>query len=637
MTKACCIHFLLLPLILALPVTALSYPGGDAGHGDFPEVPRVDLRRISLEQFSDAELRPGWMTQPLPYYLAHFAEVANSIVTHGNSRGWINRRVWRGLDEFREQDPRVMENVLSLVFFYTRDEPWNPYYSNEALRKRLELAIDFYTSRMGETGLMNPRRPDQHVGFRLANSMFFTKFMGEALVLLRDGPPIDEDVHARLLDAQRRALRYVLSSDLAEVQGRQFSNQYGNVFSGAYAYLFLKDDPEIKRLLEQAIERVVPRFQSPAGYLYENHSVDFGYTLGTHHSNVHAAWHYAERAQLDTGWLKEETERWAEWLSYNAVPNADFSFFHLNRAIEGRQDRAGFGRANAPFARDVRTLRAFVASQDEVQRNDQENRAQLARNWPRVPRLGTSFTAFSPYAFLHRDHFEWYPTEEERIEARRQLPYLARNRFTHQRVDDRRTLEVTFIRRPGYYAIFNAGEAMSAVQNFGLGLVWHPATGAVLQSQTRLPEATWGVALEGNRQVEESDALEVRYFIDGVEVFPVAGTRDLEDGLLEIHYRLRGRNEKFLRFEEDRILVVVNPGDGFSERIPVLLAPDGNPVVTDEAIRIPRGRGAMVIRPEGHNNQSVRATERLIEDSAVGVVTLEGFRRFTYSISFEER
>ncbi len=608
-----------------------------AGEEDFPEVAPVDLNEMSPDPFSDKDFRTGWMTpQPLPYYLYHFAAVANSVVTHGDHRGWINRRIWRSAGEFRNRDPRVMESVLSLTYFYTRAEPWNPYHGDPALRKRLEAALRYYIDSLGENGLMEPATPDQHVGFRLANTMFFTKFMGETLVLLRDGPAIDEELHADLLEAQRRALKYVFTSDLAFIQGRQFSNQYGNVFGGAYAYLYLQDDPGIERLLERSIDEVVPHFQSPAGYLYENHSADFGYSLGTHHSNLQAAWHYAQLAGRDTAWLEKETEHWADWLSYNAVPDPDFSEFTLNRAIESRQNRWGFTRANAPFAEHVPALRAFVASRDEVREEEERSRADLTDSWPRVEALGSGFNSFSPYAFLHRHHFEWYPSEAERESARQELPYFARDRFVHQRVDDRLPMEVTFVNRSGYYAAFNAGEQRSRVQTFGLGLLWHPEAGAALQSQTRMAEAAWGVVLEGGDRVAEADgALKVRYYLDGEEISPKSGANDLPDGDLEIHYRLGDRGEKFLRFEDERILVAVNPGGEFIEQIPFLIDSSTEPVVDGESIRIPRGERELVIRPEGQIDQSISLTDRNVGDSTVGVVNLKGFRRFTYTLQFE--
>ncbi len=339
---------------------------------------------------------------------------------------------------------------------------------------------------------------------------------------------------------------------------------------------------------------------------------------------------------MDTAWLEAETALWAEWLSYNAVPSPDFSAFTLNRAIESRQNRWGFTRADAPFAKDVPALRAFVASEDEVRRADEANRAALTDSWPRVAPLESGFNSFSPYAFLHRHHFEWYPSREQRDAARKALPYFARDRFVHQRVDDRLPLETTFINRPGYYAAFNAGEQRSAVQTFGLGLLWHPDAGAALQSQTRMPEAAWGVVPDdGNRVAEADGELAVRYYVDGTEIDPRAGANDLGEGLFEIHYRLGDRGEKFLRFKDERIVVAVNPGGDFTEQVPVLLDPNTEAIEENGVVRIPRGGRVLVVAPEGHTGLSVDSTGRRVGNISVAVVSIEGTRRLSYSLRFE--
>jgi hypothetical protein len=629
--------FGLLLLNLVATVTVASAQAGSARtvSADYPAVAPLDPRRVEPRHFSAADLRLSQGEQPMSYYLVHLAELANSIEVEGVDAGWISRKSWRSASEFRNRDTRVMENVMSLAFFYSKKESWNVYYGDRALRRRLELALRHYLERMAPDGLMIARPHDLHIGLRLANSMFFTKFMGEALVLLEEGPGIDRDLLEALYDAQRRAIKKVLTSDLATYQGRQFSNQYGNVFSGVYAYLSLRDDAEIRSLLEECIRNVVPLFQSPAGYLYENNSVDFGYTLLTHHSNVHGAWHHGEVTGMDLEWLREETQLWAEWLAYNTVPSHDFSWFALNRAIESRQDRYGFEHAVAPFARDIPLMRAFVASEEEIVELDKQNRRKLLETWPKVDNFGQSFWSFSPYAFLHRDHYEWFPSERQRAEARQELPYIASDRFTHQRVDDRRFLEVSFVRRPGYYAVFNVGESMSAVQTFGLGLLWHPEAGPALQAQTRMPEAAWGTRLEGARTTVESESLEVRYFIDKKEVFTEVGNRDLQSGDFEVHFRLNERNDKILRFEEDRILVLVNPGGGFVEQIPLLVHPGESPEIVDGSVRVRRGNRTLVIRPEGELSIRLKGTDREIGPDKVVVVEIEGARRLTYSLSFE--
>ena len=66
-----------------------------------------------------------------------------------------------------------------------------------------------------------------------------------------------------------------------------------------------------------------------------------------------------------------------------------------------------------------------------------------------------------------------------------------------QRVDDLTHFEVTFIRRPTYYAAFSAGEQEREQQRFGLGLLWNPVTGTVLQSQSRAQDAAWRTVMHG--------------------------------------------------------------------------------------------------------------------------------------------
>jgi hypothetical protein len=601
-----------------------------------PLVAPVNLSTIALDAFSDADLATGWSNHyPMPYYLAHISTLANSVQMDGPEKGWINHRVWRSPLEFTIRDPRPMEAVLNMAWFYASDRPWNPYFGDEALRMRLEAALDYYTNTVEENGLLRAVE-GRHIGLRLGTSMFFTKFMGEILVLLENAPAFDADLYARMLDAQRRVLRYIFNSDLAVVQGRQFSNQYGNIFAGLYAYLALTDDAEIRGLANRIIPKVVTQFQSPAGFLYEDHSVDWGYSTGTHHSNIHMAWEYANRAGVDYTWLEEETRLWGEWFSYNAVPEPDFSYFALNCALEGRQNMQGFSSLYAPFAKHIPVFRAYLPNTFELEEMRAQHRRTIARTYPAVEALREGFSTFGPYALLHRNHFSWYPSAAQQIAARESLPMLARDHFIHQRVDNRWPLEVTFIRRPGYYAVFNAGEARNNVQTFGLGLLWHPLTGSVLQSQTRMSgSAAWGVRIEGT-SVQEKTLPRVHYLLDDIPWLPQTGNTDLPDGELEIHFQLPGRGEKFLRFEEDRILVVVNPGGSFVEQIPVLVPRGMSLEITESAVRVPQlGGKNLVIRGEGILSVEADKSARWIGDKQVVTIFLTGERRFAYSLQIE--
>ena len=95
----------------------------------WPKVPPADFSKLKPSDFADDEL-------DLPYYLAHFHRLANSVVEEGDNRGFINISVWRNPQDNKPYNARVMENILSLAFFYSTKRPWNQYYGSPAVRLR---------------------------------------------------------------------------------------------------------------------------------------------------------------------------------------------------------------------------------------------------------------------------------------------------------------------------------------------------------------------------------------------------------------------------------------------------------------------------------------------------------------------
>jgi len=69
---------LLLPLLFVSSVPAQTA-------SPWPKVPPADFRKLKPSDFADDEL-------DLPYYLAHFHRVANSVVEDGDNRGFINNQ-----------------------------------------------------------------------------------------------------------------------------------------------------------------------------------------------------------------------------------------------------------------------------------------------------------------------------------------------------------------------------------------------------------------------------------------------------------------------------------------------------------------------------------------------------------------
>lgn len=241
------------------------------------------LNPASVADFSSADFADSELD--LPYYLSHFHRIANAVEMDGPDRGFINISVWRNPKDNKPHNARIMENILALAFFFCTDRPWNVFYAQPDLRQRLEAALDFWCGIQNSDGRFSEYGPDK---WNLAATAFTTKFMGQTLHLLDSGPAIDSALHQRVISADRKALYATFTIDELQTHGRNFTNQYANAWGGALAYLDLFPDSELEHLLDQRLEESLTEFQSPAGYFYERSGPDWGYFLGTHHSDIHS-------------------------------------------------------------------------------------------------------------------------------------------------------------------------------------------------------------------------------------------------------------------------------------------------------------------------------------------------------------
>lgn len=507
--------------------------------------------------------------QSLAYFLGHFHRLANAVRDEEPNKGFIDIVVWRPRSENVPINGRIMDNILSMAWMYTKDEPWNPYYGDEATRLRLEQAIRFWSTLQDERGQFSTEYG------RMGITMFTTKFMGETLLLLNDGPPIDPDVFELAREATRKALLFSFNDDESWEQGLVFSNQYGNLFAGGLAYLKLFDDPEVAGALRRQMMKM-HEFQSAAGYMYEGEGPDWGYYFGTHHTNLQTAWEYGRDKivdDVDLGELiRQEYELSTDWLSYNAVPDGDL--FYLNRAMETRTNRMNhFRRLEIPLSEVVPLARAFHVTLEEYEGQLVTSQEKLVSEWGNPPALNQ----YTPYDFQFRNHKRWYPTQQQRDEALSRLPYMAGDRFNHQRMDDNATSTYTYIRRPGYYAIFNSGPILRNNQRMGLSLIWHPVAGLVFQSLSGNAGDSWGTRLLGDNLLLESGRIDPALFEIKGELIPSEpGIRDLPDGRMKITYggHLPRFIDKSLTFNENNIVVslkFVNASQRFAEQIPLML------------------------------------------------------------------
>jgi hypothetical protein len=544
-------------------------------------VPTVDWSKLKPSDFRDDEL-------DIPFFLEHFHELLNGIQETGPERGWIDIRVWRGESQQHSYNARVMESYLTVAWFYCTDRPWNIYRGNPAVRQRLEAMFEYWLTLQSKEGQFSEYGPGQ---YNLPATAFATKFMGQTLTLLKDGPPINADLLRRVTEADRKAIVVTLTDPDLYAHGKTYTNQFCNVFAGAPAYIALHPDPEITRLLNEVFPRAARVFQSPAGFFYERDGPDFGYTLHTTNSDMTMAYFYLKGTPL--GELIEQQEaKWVDWLGYNLLREPDGSTFVINRCIETRQQHADWQRQESPMGQRVELARAFASTIEERTAQAKEARARLEKDWPNFPPLAGR--EFGPYSFAHRTHFNWFPTEAQRAAAIAMLPYLARHNFVHQRVDDRFPLVCTYVRRPTYYAAFNAGAHRMEQQRFGLGILWNPVVGTVLQSQTNNDFACWGTRIGDATAPVEAGDLTAEYRVGQQAIEPEPGHRDLQDGDVEIDYSLGDEGRKSIVCGRDGIEVIARHGGAMVEQLP-LLTPQGKTIIEDGRVAIDFGGAIMVI------------------------------------------
>ncbi|HEX6427112.1 MAG TPA: hypothetical protein VF008_05475 [Niastella sp.] len=593
----------------------------------WPEVPAVDLSKFKPSDFTDDEL-------DLPFYLKHFHTFANGVQETGDNKGFIKINVWRTPDVNKPYNARIMENILSLTWFYCTNRPWNIYYASPALKPRLEAALSFWCSIQNDDGRFSEYGPQK---WNLPATAFSTKFMGETLRLLKSGPPIDPAILQNAIAADKKAIMATLTMEDLYDHGKDYSNQYTNVWAGGLAYLSLYPDAEINRRLVERIKQSANDFQSPAGFFYEAGGTDFGYNFNTHHSNLWMAYHYSRGTPLANAFAEEE-KKFYSWISYNAVPEQGTVYYTINRAIEMRQKATTTSSyfILSPLGEAVEGVRAFNMSKPEKEKSVTAARKNLEQNWPNVPPLTLGlFSVFSPYAFLHRSHYRWYPSPQQKEAAVKDLPYIKSNRFIHQKMDSRHPTVFTYVRQPGYYACFNSGPQLKPQQRYGIGLLWHPKAGSFLQSQTDTDDAAWGTKPEGGK-LYEADTLDALFLINNKAVTSTPGSHDLKAGTLSVSYKLGTTGKKSIVFRDQTIEVTIQHPGQFTEYIPLLLnSTDSAHIISPGKVALKKQGGTIYISYDAAAKAVLKETNRNVGLQRVMVLYFECSDKLGYSFTMQ--
>ncbi len=596
-------------------------------------VPAVDLATIDPTLLTDAEVDRITLNNAysFQYYLGHFAELANSVIETGPERGYISLPIWRNPSE--SFNARVMENHTALAYFYSTNRPWNPYYNSPAVRERLEASLEFLIDSQSSAGWFAEYSPG---GYNVPATAFATRYLGETLRLLESGPGIDPTIMQATRDADRAAIMGMLTSNSAYNVGRTASNQYGGVFGGALEYLDLYPDEEIATLLQQRMTTADADFQSPAGYYYERGGADWGYNLRTHEGNTRIAYHHARGTAIGD-LIVEGEERFFDWISYNAVPIPGQPEYLLNRAIETRRQFPTMELLDYSPGEEVELARAFSISVEEQQARIAAIRADNAVNWTSIEPLLAGTATYSPSAFVYLNNYQWHPTDAQKQAAIDSLPYMASDRFVHQRADGgANASEGTYVRRDDYYAAFNAGNVLASQQRFGLGLLWNPEVGAFIQSQTGSQSFAWGTRSNGASNVYEASALNPQYLLDGQAFNAVAGATDLPDGTLSASYLLSGNGNKMVSFGDEAIHVEVIHSGSFTEQIPLLLLESDTLFVSNEVVRIVRGEVTMEIQMTGASSVELLNSSTEFSGYQLAGIAIESSGSLDYLLTFPE-
>ena len=407
---------------------------------------------------------------------------------------------------------------------------------------------------------------------------------------------------------------FVLTNQGMWNHGKNYSNQYGLVWSAAMCYLeYHPDDTEMIEAFDAKWARS-GEFISPAGFYYEDSGLDMPYNLGVHTQNIAAEYHYMRGTKYEADLIKHQTQ-FFDWLSYNFLVEPDGSYIMVNSAASKRSVPSSVvvWRKDFPISEKIPLARAFVRSKEDVEDEIQRNKDDMTKNgaWPVLPEMTTTGgSQYNPYSIYNRILYQYFPTDEERREAIEMLPYNAKDYFTQHRAD--RELAFTFVRRPEYYAIFNAGPKTVNSQAFGLGAIWSPEGGTFLLNvgeakdtkEGNYPLAynyAWGTKpfktplSQNYYRVYENGTVVPEYTVNGERFVASKAIDDLPEGDVTMTYTIGDSGKKKVAFTDDGVNVDVTYEGKFQECFPIMLRKEDKVEMFQNRFRVVRGRAVFEI------------------------------------------
>jgi autotransporter-associated beta strand protein len=571
-------------------------------------------------QFASYELYFSDSDYEVPYYLKHFAQVANAVVettfTNGGTvypRGFLNIKVNREVADNMPYNARIMEMQMALAYFYTVNRPWNVYRGSPHVKVRLEAMLTRWVEMQNADGLFAEYSANN---FSLAPTGFGVMAAAQALDLIQDS---GLDFDATVFNNAKAALRKALMALFTRSDMQNAANSYSNQFSGAYhaALLYLENwpDTELNNAFVAATTSASSTDQSATGYFYEADGPDFGYS-NVHERNLRIA---LTRMRSRTNDLmpiiNADEAKWSSWLGHNLLlqPGISTPTFLINAGINTRTSTAYQEPESRPLSEFTPLSRAFSYTDTEFTNAVRAKTDSLAS----TPTYGT-LTTNSAYSYQPGFVFEalqktesWHPTASERTSAQNLLPYLSSTRFARLLHDTRKPLSVLAVRRPAYYALFNYGNVTVANRvKLGLGALWNPSYGTALQAvagATNTLSTSWGTLRNGGSAVFEqrttNSNLSATVKVNGATITPSSGTNLLADGSVTATYSLiegaTTYGTKTVTLDEDRVKVdVVHTNSAtkiFTERVPLIGPTSATLTTSSNRITLAHTNGSRVI------------------------------------------
>lgn len=612
-------------------------------------VPSADFASLSLTQFADHEIE-------VPYYLFHFAQVANAVVETGTDRGFLNIKVNREPVDNQPYNARIMENQLSLAYFYSVNRPWNPYRGHPAVRVRLEAMLDRWARIQNQPGSADGDFDGLYAEYSATNwsqapTSFGVMHAAEAVDLIRDaGVPFDATVLENARVSLRRALMALFTRADMRSHARQWSNQFNGSYHAALIYLENWPDAELDAAFAKAVADSAAQDQSPAGFYYEQEGPDFGYS-GVHDNNLRVALpRLRARADLLPIVSSEDTH-WNEWLAANFVlqPGLSPRTFLTNAGLNTRTSHSFQTPRSRPLSEWALPSRIFSYTDAEYAASVTTRRAEVQNSFGRWGALSVN----NAYSYIPAFVFDavrplnvWHPTSAQRAAADATLPCLAAGSANRQ-FHDPRPVTLTTAKRAGYYATVTTGNIRISRQNYGLGLLWGPKFGVALQSVANtLSSNAWAYGtrrsgVSGGATYETAN-LGAAITAGGAAVSPVSGARDLAAGDVVVTYPLAASGvtygQKTLTLGASRVDVSLTHTGAFTEMLPFAHASDA--VLSTSATR------AVLQRPDGSSlllqitspgaTLSVGGTSALTTGLVRRAATITASGSLSYSLTVSE-